>query len=187
MKAQEANKRRLLINNKFQLFFALYTGITMIMAFIVIVRDYIQVFVPVFLNESLASRISLPLKIMLLPGWVILTFLIFYVYLNARMMGVFQRINETCERIIRGENIRLSFRSKDSFRFVADTFNAMVDTLREREKNFGLRILDIRKKLGELTRDKKEVDSEIKEILEDLNKLKIDDDYFKDKSTTGSS
>jgi len=176
------NRRRLLLNSKFQMLFGAYTFVSMIVAIVVIVKDYIQIFVPVFMTEQTAATISVPLKIMLLPGWVIFTFLIFYLYMNARILGVFQRISDACEKIILGESAHLNFRAKDSFSFVAETFNAMVEKLRFREKSFANVILATRRKLKSILKDKKDAQKEIEEIIKDIDKIAIDEDVDKDKN-----
>lgn len=165
------NRRRFLLSTKFQMIFGFYTAVTMIVAVIVIIQDYIQIFVPVFMTESAAERIGTPVKILLLPGWVILSFLVLYMYLSARMLGVFKRISETCEKIISGENIRLAFRSKDSFGFLAESFNRMVDTLQSRQKTFLDVIVSMRKRLSEMSQGKKEPFGEIKELIKDIDEV----------------
>jgi methyl-accepting chemotaxis protein len=185
MSGDGKNRRRLLLNTKFQMMFGLYTFATMAVAIVIIIRDYIQIFVPVFMTGTQGSQIGTPLKVLLLPGWVILTFLIFYVYMNARTLGVFQRISETCERIMQGQSIRLAFRSGDSFGFLGASFNAMVDTLKEREKNF-MKTLEKTRDLLLRLAGRRDAESEIKEILKEIDTIRADEAIRKSSDTPDS-
>ncbi|MCK5707761.1 MAG: methyl-accepting chemotaxis protein [Candidatus Aureabacteria bacterium] len=186
MSTAEKNKRRLFLNKKFQAFFGFYAVVTVFIAIFVMSAEYIRMFVSVFLTHADQFDLDMPLKMMIFLGWLLFTYLIFYAYYNARMLGVFKRITDVCERIIRGENIRLAFRTEDSFGFVAEKFNELVDDFKEREEKFSKTIIKAKSSLEAVLSDKKDVQEEIQKIIKEIEKVNIDENIIKKNSNPDS-
>ncbi len=124
------NKRKLFINSRVRFFFAAYVVFSILA--VVLFLGW-EMFMEMFLNRFPAAEASLSsfrgfpmvIKVTLLLVWGMSSFLLAYTYLDAKFMGIFERMDELFEAMLHNPELKLGFRKVDPFNIMADSFNAM--------------------------------------------------------------
>lgn len=131
------SKRHLFINSKIAVYVLGYTITSFVLVFVFITWES---FVHLLIHNipategilSPKSGIGPVIKIGLLIIWGVISFIISYIYLDAKFMGIFNRMDQLFKDMRQNENLTLSFRKGDAFGFVADSFNSMRKTFQDK-------------------------------------------------------
>jgi len=127
------NKRKL-GNNRIRLFFIAYLIFSVLP--LVLFLDW-ELFLKIFLNrfpgiENTFRSFHGVSMIILLFLWGIFSFLLAYTYLDAKFMGIFERLNTFFKNMLKDSSLKLEFRQGDPFSEMANAFNNMKQVFLER-------------------------------------------------------
>ncbi len=171
-----ANKRQLLLNRHFRICFFFYTLFSVLIVFLflgweVMVEYWIAA--QGSSTETIQSLRGFPMavKLTLLLLWGVFSFLLAYTFLDAKFIGVFNRMDHLFKEMLNDNSINLQFRNKDPYAAMAESFNNMKAMFLER--------INKRKNLiASLTRDiealpenppKEKIDQILTQIDEELS------------------
>ncbi len=170
------NRRRLFISNRIKAVFSLFFVLSFLVAFVFLGWDIFLQYLDVNhyeVYETLYNaHIGLVLKTVLLIFWIGFTLFSAYYYLEGKYNGIFARMDRLFNDISKGEEKKLFFRDGDSFAYVAESFNRMVENLRtqgyiaQQEK-----LKEMLNKLEELSKKDQPHKTEIESIINDIKKF----------------
>ena len=160
-------RKRFFSARRFQYFFGAYLFATILLAVSFISKEYVRVLFYGYMVPLYSKRLDIVLKILLVPGWAIITFLFVGVYMNLKMLGVFNRIKNVCDDLANGVYRRLVFRKTDSFAYVGNSFNKMVDKLAYKQSGLSKTLIEAKNVIAKCNIDEKSVE-ELNGMLDGL-------------------
>ncbi|EKD26210.1 MAG: hypothetical protein ACD_79C01306G0004 [uncultured bacterium] len=124
------NNRNLFISSKLRNFFIFYVLFSILVSVLFLGWE---IFIEIIASSMQADADSLNylrgfptvIKVSLLLLWGMFSFLISYIYLDAKFMGIFSRMDELFNNMINDDSLTLSFRKNDNFDFLAESFSKM--------------------------------------------------------------
>jgi len=127
-----SNKRKLFLNRKFYFNIILFSLFSVLIVFLFLGWEFIMEFWIASQGKEGASLQSLrgfpmAIKLSLLLLWGTLSFLLSYTFLDAKFLGVFNRIDQSFKSMMQNESEQLHFRDGDPFTFMGESFNDMKD------------------------------------------------------------
>ncbi len=157
----ENDRRKIFYDTKTKMLFTIFIFFTILMAIFMtgtlLGNLGFQFFTPGKTGE--AFTFSNETIIVFIVLWSLYGYLIAYTYAYSKIQGIIFRMGRIFEKISEKQGIKLTFRRKDPFHAVSDSFHKMLDHVRQRP--------DLKKELQIIIREAK---SPIKEKLEDLLK-----------------
>jgi hypothetical protein len=128
-----AQNKRKIGSTRIHLFFLAYF-IFSILALMVFfdLEMFLNYFVDGEKQFHFSHRFLALIKVLLLFLWGIFSFLLAYTYLEAKFIGIFERLNILFQNMLKNPSLTLEFRQEDPFMEMADAFNRMRQTFLER-------------------------------------------------------
>ena len=173
----QENRRNLFVSTKVRYFFLFYVIFSVIVVAVFLGWEVFAELLKTSLPESLgwmgmAKGFPVIVKVLLLLLWGMLSFLLSYIYLDAKFLGIFYRMDDIFKKMIEDDSLLLQFRKGDQFGNLADSFNSMRGMFSERISKRKEMLEALRSKIKDLPKDVKsaEVQALIKEIDEELSR-----------------
>ena len=124
------NQRQVLLNRRFRICFLFYALFSVLVIFLFLGWE---VLVEYWINnlesptETIQSLRGFPMavKLTLLLLWGVFSFLLAYTFLDARFIGVFNRMDRLFREMLHNNDIHLHFRARDPFAHMGESFNTM--------------------------------------------------------------
>jgi len=133
---QKNSRGKSLYSNKIRVFYVGYIIITLILTLIGASSIVPSMFPNILGDAGLGGAFSmnLPMHIFLFILWIVYGFFVFYNFHVARINGLVFRLETVFDKVAAGHVDSLTFRDKDPFHPVAESFNKMLKSVSDNSK-----------------------------------------------------
>ena len=129
-------KRKTLINNTILFYLTVLSVFATLI--LIVIYGFLFVYTPSNMSmmdaDFLENELKMIKQLVLVYVFIlsILCFYMGYLYSHTKFLGIFRRITKDCHDIrTNKKDVRLYFRQSDKFKFFADEFNKMVQSLKD--------------------------------------------------------
>lgn len=125
----ENNRRKIFTSNKIFITFVIYGFFSLLSLVLFLGWEEFLVLLASRFSEAVwfeyLQGFPMVIKSSLLLLWGMFSFLLSYIYLDTKFLGIFRRMDNLFQDMHENDDLILKFRAHDSFAFLADSFNEM--------------------------------------------------------------